>query len=56
VRYSILIEATIVYCEKMDKKKFRMLMQHCFLAEKILLKPMFGLINIIELCSSEINR
>jgi hypothetical protein len=41
-------EATFVYCEKMDKKGFRVLMKHCFLAKKILLKPMLGLINIIQ--------
>jgi hypothetical protein len=35
VRYSILSEATFVYCEKMDKKEFRVLMKHSFLAEKI---------------------
>jgi hypothetical protein len=47
VRYNILSEATLVYCEKMDKKEFRVLMKHCFLAKKILLKPRLGLINII---------
>jgi (p)ppGpp synthase/HD superfamily hydrolase len=35
VIYSILSEATFVYCEKMDKKEFRVLMKHGFLAEKI---------------------
>jgi hypothetical protein len=34
VRYSILSEATFVYCEKMDTKEFRELMKHCFLAKK----------------------
>jgi hypothetical protein len=34
VRYSILSEATFVYCEKMDKKEFRELLKHCFLAKK----------------------
>jgi hypothetical protein len=34
VRYSILSEATYVYCEKMDKKEFRELKKHCFLANK----------------------
>jgi hypothetical protein len=34
VRYSILSKATFVYCEKMDKKEFRVLTQHCFLAKK----------------------
>jgi hypothetical protein len=34
VSYSILSEATFVYCEKMDKKEFRVLMKHCFLAKK----------------------
>jgi hypothetical protein len=34
VRYSILSEATFVYGEKMDKKEFRELMKHCFLAKK----------------------
>jgi hypothetical protein len=34
VRYSILSEATFVYCEKMDKKEFRVLSKHCFLAKK----------------------
>jgi hypothetical protein len=38
VRYSILSEATFVYCEKMDKKQFCVLIKHCFLAKKILLK------------------
>jgi hypothetical protein len=33
VRYSILSEATFVYSEKMDKKEFRVLMKHCFLAK-----------------------
>jgi hypothetical protein len=47
VRYSILSEATFFYCEKTDKKEFRVLMKHCFLAKKILLKPRLGLINII---------
>jgi hypothetical protein len=27
-------EATFVYCEKMDKKEFRVLIKHCFLAKK----------------------
>jgi hypothetical protein len=27
-------EVTFVYCEKMDKKEFRALMKHCFLAKK----------------------
>jgi hypothetical protein len=31
VRYRILGEATFVYCEKMDKKEFHVLMKHCFL-------------------------
>jgi hypothetical protein len=26
-------EATFVYCEKMDKEEFRVLMKHCFLAK-----------------------
>jgi hypothetical protein len=34
VRYRILSEATFVYCEKMDKKEFRVFMKHCFLAKK----------------------
>jgi hypothetical protein len=37
VRYSIVNEGTFfywVYCEKMDKKEFRVLMKHCFLAKK----------------------
>jgi hypothetical protein len=36
VRYSrdIVSEATFVYCEKMDKKEFRVLMKHCFLVKK----------------------
>jgi sarcosine oxidase delta subunit len=34
VRYSILSESTFVYCEMMDKKVFRVLMKHCFLARK----------------------
>jgi hypothetical protein len=29
-----LSETTFVYCEKMDKKEFRVLMKHCFLAGK----------------------
>jgi hypothetical protein len=33
VRYSILSEATFVYCEKMDKKEFRVLIKHYFLAK-----------------------
>jgi hypothetical protein len=48
VRYSIVSEATFVYCEKMEKKEFCVLMKHCFLAKKkILLKPRLGWINII---------
>jgi hypothetical protein len=27
-------EETFIYCEKMDKKEFRVLMKHCFLARK----------------------
>jgi hypothetical protein len=27
-------EATFVYCEKMDKKEFCVLMDHCLLAKK----------------------
>jgi hypothetical protein len=46
MKYSIGSETTFVYCEKMDKKEFRMLMKHCFWRKKILLKPRFGLINI----------
>jgi hypothetical protein len=34
VRHSILSEVTFVYCENMDKKESRVLMKHCFLAEK----------------------
>jgi hypothetical protein len=34
VRYSILSAATFVYCEKMDKTEFRVLLKHCFLAKK----------------------
>jgi hypothetical protein len=34
VRYSIVSELTFVYCEKMDKKEFRVLKKHCFLAKK----------------------
>jgi hypothetical protein len=34
VRYNILSEATFAYCEKMDKKEFRVLLKHCFLAKK----------------------
>jgi hypothetical protein len=34
VRYSIVREVTVVYSEKMDKKEFRVLMKHCFLAKK----------------------
>jgi hypothetical protein len=34
VRYSILSAATFVNCEKMDKKEFRVLLKHCFLAKK----------------------
>jgi hypothetical protein len=34
VRYCILSEATFVKCEKMDKKEFRVLLKHCFLAKK----------------------
>jgi hypothetical protein len=34
VRYSILSAATFEYCEKMDKKEFRVLLKHCFLAKK----------------------
>jgi hypothetical protein len=30
VRYNNVSEATFVYCEKMDKKEFRLLMEHCF--------------------------
>jgi hypothetical protein len=33
VRHSILSEATFVYCEKMDKKEFRVLLKHYFLAK-----------------------
>jgi hypothetical protein len=40
VRYSILSEATFVYCEKMDKKEFSVLMKHyTFWRKKIMLKP-----------------
>jgi hypothetical protein len=35
VRYSILSGANFVNCEKMVKKEFRVLMNHCFLAKKI---------------------
>jgi hypothetical protein len=34
VRYSILNEPAFGYCEKMDKKEFRVFMKHCFLATK----------------------
>jgi hypothetical protein len=34
VTYSILSEATFVYCEKMDKKEFCVLLKHCFLPKK----------------------
>jgi hypothetical protein len=34
VRYSILSEATFVYCEKIHKKEFCVLIKHCFLAKK----------------------
>jgi hypothetical protein len=27
-------KATFVYCEKMDKKEFHVLMKHCFLGKK----------------------
>jgi hypothetical protein len=33
VRYSIFSEATLVCCEKMDKKEFRVLIKHYFLAK-----------------------
>jgi hypothetical protein len=31
---NVVSEATFVYCEKMDKKEFRVLVKHCFLAKK----------------------
>jgi hypothetical protein len=34
VRYSIVSGVFFVYCEKMEKKVFRVLMRHCFLGEK----------------------
>jgi hypothetical protein len=34
IPHSIVSGATFVYCEKMDKKKIRVLMKHCFLAKK----------------------
>jgi hypothetical protein len=40
----------------MDKKEFRVLMKHCFLAAKILLNPGIGLVTLFGLCTSEINR
>ena len=53
MRYCILSQATFVSLKTMDKKEFRVLIKHCFLAKKVLLKPSLGLINIIQTLHQE---